>query len=54
MEVHPLRFRDGAAHPCASVTTICLTVPGASVHNMAQTQVLGDYRLPLVVDRRAK
>jgi len=45
MEVRPLRFRDGTSHPCAEVPTIGLTVPGASAHNMAQTQVLGDYLL---------
>jgi hypothetical protein len=45
MEVRPLQFRDGTSHPCAEVPTICLRVPGASAHNMAQTQVLGDYLL---------
>ena len=45
MQVRPLRFRDGTSHPCAEVPTICLTVPDASAHNIAQTQVLGDYIL---------
>jgi hypothetical protein len=45
MEVRPLRFRDGTPHPCATVPTISFSVTGASAHNMAQTQVLGDYLL---------
>lgn len=32
-------------HPCAEVPTIRLSAPGASAHNMAQTQLLGDYLL---------
>jgi hypothetical protein len=32
-------------HPCAEVPTIRLSASGASAHNMAQTQLLGDYLL---------
>jgi len=45
MQVRPLRFRDGTPHPCAKVQTICFSVSGASAHNLAQAQVLGDYLL---------
>ena len=45
VEVRPLRFKDGTPHPCAEVPTIRLSATGASAHNMAQTQVLGDYLL---------
>jgi hypothetical protein len=33
------------SHPCAEVPTIRLSATGASAHNMAQTQLLGDYLL---------
>jgi len=45
LEVRPLRFRDGTPHPCAEVPTIRVSAAGVSAHNMAQTQVLGDYLL---------
>src|SRR6267142_1552929 len=45
LEVRPLRFGDGMPHPCAEVPTIRLSATGASAHNMAQTQLLGDYLL---------
>ncbi|KAI0271301.1 hypothetical protein BC834DRAFT_435730 [Gloeopeniophorella convolvens] len=45
LEIRPLRFRDGMQHPCAKAAVMEITVSGASAHNMAQTQVLGDFLL---------
>jgi len=44
MQVRPLRFRDGTPQPVRQgAGPICFSVSGASAHNLAQAQVLGDY-----------
>ena len=45
LAVRPLRFRDGAPHPCAKVPTMRFSVTSASAVCISQAQVLGDYIL---------